>query len=109
MPPASPPADACTGTGSKPRSGFARQKIKIERLTAVYENLQLDHEQLQADHERLQATHDKLEVEYRQLEAAFAEITQLKPSCLPSCGKPSSSPPAPYRPAPSFGSLMGIR
>jgi hypothetical protein len=56
---------------SKPRSGFARQKITLQRLTDLYENLLIDHEQLQDTHERLQGAHDKLEAEYHQLEEAF--------------------------------------
>jgi len=67
---ATPPDE---GQASKPRSGFARQKIKLQRLTELYENTLCDYENLLADYH-------KLEQKYRVLEDAFSEVIQLNAS-----------------------------
>jgi hypothetical protein len=58
------------GRASKPRSGFARQKIKLQRVTELYENTLCDYERLLADHHNL-------ERDYAKLEAAFNEVADL--------------------------------
>ena len=55
---------------NKPRSGFARQKIKLQRLTELYENTLCDYEQLLADHHNLES-------DYTKLESAFNEVARL--------------------------------
>jgi hypothetical protein len=92
------------GTESRPRSGFARQKIKIARLTNDLEILQSEYWRLQDDHERLRISHDKIEADYSQLEVAFAEITQLNSTLSAELRQVKQ-----HRPSPAFGSLMGIR
>jgi hypothetical protein len=78
---------------SRPRSGFARQKIKIARLTN-------DLEVLQAEYWRLQDSHGKLEQDYCALEAAFNEITTLNASLSAELRQ------AKHRPSPGFSNLM---
>jgi hypothetical protein len=94
--PATPSVEA---TPVKPRSGFARQKLKIQRLTDLYDNLLLDHEQLLL-------SYNKLEAEYHQLEDAFNEITALNSSLAGELREARQ-----HRPtfgSTSFGSLMGM-
>jgi hypothetical protein len=62
---------------SKPRSGFGRMKIKVARLTELYENMRSDYETLLADHFALRQSHEKLEGDYTTLESAFSEIAHL--------------------------------
>ena len=64
-----PPAEG-GGTPTRPRSGFARQKLKVQRLTELYENVLCDYERLLADHHNL-------ERDYAKLEAAFDEVAGL--------------------------------
>jgi hypothetical protein len=84
------------GTPEKPRSGFQRQKIKIQRLTELYENAL-------GDYERLLADHDRLEQNCRSLEAAFDEIEKLNASLADELRKIKQQRPAPVR----YGTLMG--
>jgi hypothetical protein len=86
------------GTPTKPRSGFQRQKLRIARLTELYENLQNDYDQLLADH-------DKLGRDYVQLESAFAEVTSLNAELAAELRQTKQQRPAPVR----YGSnLMGM-
>jgi hypothetical protein len=91
--PATPPAV----TPDRPRSGFARQKIKIQRLSDLYDRLL-------ADHEELLLSYSKLEAEYHQLEEAFNEITALNESLARDLRQAQHHRPAPVR----FGDLMGM-
>ena len=61
---------AAPDTPAKPRSGFARQKLKVARLTELYENVLCDYERLLADHHNL-------ERDYAKLESAFNEVAEL--------------------------------
>jgi hypothetical protein len=112
-PESAPVAAAVEGTEArdpaKPRSGFARQKLRIVRLTNDLEVLQNEYWQLQADHERLQGSHDRLEAEYRQIEAAFAEITQLNAALSAELRQVKQHRPATTFGSPGLGSLMGMR
>jgi hypothetical protein len=86
------------GTPTKPRSGFARQKLKVKRLTELYENLLNDYEGLLADH-------DKLGRDYRALEAAFNEVTDLNTALASELRQLKQQRPAPVR----YGmGLMGV-
>ena len=69
-PPPEVPKPEGGGTSTKPRSGFARQKLKVQRLTELYENVLCDYERLLADHHNL-------ERDYAKLEAAFDEVAGL--------------------------------
>jgi hypothetical protein len=98
MPTAAPPAEA---TPSKPRSGFARQKLKLARLTALYDRLL-------ADHEELLLSYSKLEQDYRALDEAFNEITSLNASLAADLRQVQHHRPA-SPPTPTISSLMGMR
>jgi hypothetical protein len=103
-PPEVAPAEG-GGTPTKPRSGFARQKLKIQRLTELYENLLNDYEALLADHDRLQAEHDKTLLDCARLEVAFGEVTELNAELAAELQRAKSQPrPSPVR----YGNLMGM-
>jgi hypothetical protein len=94
--PAIPPAEATP----KPRSGFARQKLKIERLTAVYENLLIDHEALRDEH-------DKLLRDLHALDDAFNEVTRLNAELSAELRQARHRQPTQHQPV-RFGDLMGM-
>jgi hypothetical protein len=104
-PPCSPTPSEGGGTeasdqlqANKPRSGFARQKLKVKRLTELYENLLNDYEGLLADH-------DKLGQDYHALEAAFNEVTDLNTALASELRQLKQQRPAPAR----YGmGLMGV-
>jgi hypothetical protein len=93
-----PPSEG-GGTPVKPRSGFQRQKIKIQRLTELYENALCDYEALLADH-------DKLERDYAKLEVAFSEVTELNAALAGELRQLKQQRPSPVR----YGTtnLMGM-
>jgi chromosome segregation ATPase len=110
VPPSGPPAPE-TGGGtapeppaSKPRSGFARQKLKVEALKRRIQELEGDHETLLTDYEGLLADHDRLEQDYRALEAGFNELSQLNETLADELRKLKSHQ---QRPPIRYGSLMG--
>jgi hypothetical protein len=76
VPPSDPPAlsedggTAPSDTPPKARSGFQRQKLKVEALKRRVQELEDSYDGLFADFE-------KLERDYIKLEAAFNEITEL--------------------------------
>jgi hypothetical protein len=70
------PTDS-SGTPTKHRSGFARQKAKVKYLTELYQTLLNDYEGLLAYHDRLRAEHDKAVLDCTKLEVAFNEVTEL--------------------------------
>jgi hypothetical protein len=94
------------GTPTKPRSGFARQKLKVKRLTELYENLLNDYEGLLADHDRLQAEHNKTLLDCAKLEVAFSEVTELNAALAGELRQLKQQHPAPVR----YGTtnLMGM-
>ena len=94
-PPTAPPAETSPG---KPRSGFARQKIKIQRLTDLYENLRFDHEALRDDH-------DKLLRDSHELDDAFNEVTRLNSELAAELRQ--ARHPTQHQPV-RFGDLMGM-
>jgi uncharacterized membrane-anchored protein len=101
----SPPATTSDGGAtSKPRSGFARLKIKCARLTELYENLLADHDQLLAEHHRLEDSHDRLEQDYRVLEDGFGEVTKLNADLAAEL-RQTKQQRLPVR----FGQLLGHR
>jgi hypothetical protein len=91
-------APAAAGTeardSSKPRSGFARQKIKIQRLTDLYENLLIDHEALRDDH-------DKLLRDFHELDDAFNEVTRLNAELSAELRQARHRHPAQHQPVSS--------
>jgi hypothetical protein len=95
-PRATPPAES---HADKPRSGFARQKIKIQRLTDLYENLQIDHEALRDEH-------DKLLRDFHELDDAFNEVTRLNAELSAELRQARHRHPAQHQPV-RFGDLMG--
>jgi hypothetical protein len=88
---------ALSDAPTKPRSGFQRQKIKIQRLTELYENAL-------CDYERLLANHDRLEHDYTKLESAFNEVARLNADLAAELRQLKQHRPAPVR----YGSLMGL-
>jgi hypothetical protein len=92
-----PPAEA---SPDKPRSGFQRQKIKIQRLTDLYQNLQLDHEALRDEH-------DKLLRDFHELDDAFNEVTQLNAELAAELRQARHRQPTQHPPV-RFGDLMGL-
>jgi hypothetical protein len=92
LPSATPPAD-------RPRSGFQRQKIKLQRLTDLYANLQIDPEALRDEH-------DKLLRDFHELDDAFNEVTRLNAELSAELRQARHRHPAQYRPV-RFGDLMG--
>jgi hypothetical protein len=104
-PPEVPPAEG-SGTPTKHRSGFARQKAKVKYLTEIYSNLQDDYEDLLADHDRLRAEHDKTLLDCAKLEVAFSEVTELNTELAAELQRLKQQRPAPVR----YGAanLMGM-
>jgi hypothetical protein len=98
-PPPEVPKPEGGGTSTKPRSGFARQKLKVQRLTELYQNLLNDHDQLLSDYHRIES-------DYLALEAAFDEINQLNATLADELRRlKSQQRPAPVR----YGmGLMGV-
>jgi hypothetical protein len=109
IPPAEVPPAEGGGTPSdepqKPRSGFQRQKLKIARLTELYENMRDDYEGLLADHDRLQAEHNKTLLDCAKLEVAFNEVTELNAALAGELRQLKQRRPVPVR----YGmGLMGV-
>ena len=94
--PATPPAESHAG---KPRSGFARQKLKLQRLTDLYEHLL-------ADHEALRDEHDKLLRDFHELDDAFSEVTRLNAELSAELRQARHRHPTQHQPV-RFGDLMG--
>jgi hypothetical protein len=82
-------------------------KLKVQRLTELYENLLNDYEGLLADHDRLQAEHNKTLLDCAKLEVAFNEVTELNTELAAELQRlKSQQRPAPVR----YGTtnLMGM-
>jgi hypothetical protein len=104
VPPSDPPALSEVGGTSPPdtpvkhRSGFSRQKAKVEALTRRVQELEDSYDGLFSDFERL-------ERDYAKLESAFNEITELNTSLAGELRQLKQRRPEPVR----YGSnLMGI-
>jgi hypothetical protein len=83
---------------SKPRSGFARQKLKVKALERRVHELEDSYDGLFADFE-------KLERDYIKLEHAFNEVTELNTALAGELRQlKSQQRPGPVR----YGSLMGV-
>ena len=72
-------------------------KVKMARLTEVYQNLLDDHDQLLSDYHRIES-------DYAKLEAAFAEITELNTELASELRQLKQRRPEPIR----YGNLMGM-
>ena len=101
VPPSGPAPETGGGTApepppSKPRSGFGRMKIKVARLTELYENMRNDYEAVCVEHDRLLA-------DYAKLELAFNEITELNTELASELRQLKQHRPNPVR----YGTLMG--
>jgi hypothetical protein len=92
---------------TKPRSGFARQKLKVEALKRRVQELEDSNETILTDYEGLLSDHDKLERDYSALEAGFNELTQLNEALAGELRKlKSQQRPGPVRYGAS--NLMGM-
>jgi hypothetical protein len=98
VPPAGPVASEPGGGTApepqvnKPRSGFARMKVKVARLTELYENVRNDYEAVCADFDRLQAEHDKTLLKCAKLEAANSELDELNAGLAADLQRAKSRP-----------------
>jgi DNA repair exonuclease SbcCD ATPase subunit len=86
----------------KARSGFQRQKLKVEALKGRIQELESDHENLMTDYEGLLSDHERLERDYAKLELAFEEITELNSELASELRQLKQQ-----RPPIRYGSLMG--
>jgi DNA repair exonuclease SbcCD ATPase subunit len=88
----------------KARSGFERQKRKVEALVRRIQELEGDHENLLTDYEGLFSDHERLERDYAKLELAFNEITELNTELASELRQLKQRRPEPVR----YGGLMGM-
>jgi hypothetical protein len=71
-------------------SGFARQKVKVARLTELYQNLLNEHDQLLSDYHRIES-------DYATLEAGFDELSRLNETLAEELKKLKSQQRGPVR------------
>jgi hypothetical protein len=88
---------------AKPRSGFGRMKVKIARLTELYENMRNDYEAVCIEFDRLQAEHDKTLLDCAKLEVAFDEVTELNAELAGELRQLKQ-----HRNPVRYGALMGV-
>jgi DNA repair exonuclease SbcCD ATPase subunit len=104
-PPEVPPEKG-GGTPTKPRSGFARMKMKVEALKRRLQELEDSHETLQDDYEAVSIEHDRLLADFAKLESAFAEVTDLNAALANELQQLKQRPSGPVRYGAS--NLMGV-
>jgi DNA repair exonuclease SbcCD ATPase subunit len=90
-------------TPPKARSGFQRQKLKVEALKRRVQELEETHENLLTDYEALLSDHERLERDYAKLELAFNEITELNSELAGELRQIKERRSNPVR----YGTLMG--